>query len=158
MQTKSLVSEANAEFLESGLSITVACRDADLEPEGGLAWAASVHEEADRLTLYLYEAAGRDLLKHLESQPAIAILFDQPMTHRACQVKGTFLSSRPARADERAEVERQVEGFILQLEGIGIPRAMCAGWLTWPCLAFDVRIEQLFEQTPGPGTGGPLKP
>ena len=35
---------------------------------------------------------------------------------------------------------------------IGIPRAMSASAETWPCIALDIRVTQVFEQTPGPGT------
>jgi hypothetical protein len=52
---------------------------------------------------------------------------------------------------------RQVEGFATDLEQIGFPRAMTAGWKAWPCMALEVHVSQLFEQTPGPGTGEPLR-
>jgi hypothetical protein len=156
VKTELRVSEATARFLEAGRSITVATRDDALEPDGAPAWAARVHDDGGHLTLFLHEEAARGMLRNLEAHPEIAILFDQPSASRACQVKGTFLSSRRARAAERALVERQVEGLLRELEAIGIPRAMTTAWRTWPCLALDVRIERLFEQTPGPGAGEPL--
>jgi hypothetical protein len=155
--TPTPLSPALARFLESGLSITVATRDGDLVPDGAVGWAARVHEDAAGLTLFLFEDAGRAMLKNLEHHPEIAILFDQPSRSRACQVKGTFTGSRRAKPDERTIVDAQVEGFARELEAIGIPRAMTADLRTWPCLAFDVRVENVFEQTPGPGAGEPLK-
>ena len=157
MQTELVLSEAMSSFLESGMSITVATRDGNLAPDGAPAWAARVHEDATGLTLFLYEEAGRRMLRNLEAHPGIAILFDRPSQTRACQVKGMFLSSRKARAAERAEVERQFDALAADLEAIGIPRAMTAAWKHWPCLAFDVRVTALFEQTPGPGAGEPLR-
>jgi hypothetical protein len=72
-------------------------------------------------------------------------------------VKGVYLSSRRARVAERPEIDRQLEAFITDLEAIGIPRTMMTGWKTWPCTALEVRVTELFEQTPGPGTGEPLR-
>ena len=95
--------------------------------------------------------------KETDKLRQIALDCDLPTTHRACQVKGRFVSSRPARKAERAEVERQVQAFTADLEAIGIPRAMTAVWKTWPCTALELRVTQLFEQTPGPGTGEPLR-
>lgn len=146
-----------AEFLESGLAIVVGVRDGDRNPEGAAAWAVEVDEERGLLTVYLHEIAAAELLRHLRSHPEIAINLDQPTSHRACQAKGVFVGSRPARDDERELVERQVEGFRKDLAEIGFPRALTAAWQTWPCTALEVRVTQLFEQTPGPGTGGPLK-
>lgn len=144
-------------FIESGLSVVVATRDADLQPNGAVAWAVRVHDGGTRLTVYLHELAAREMLANLERFPAIAINFDLPTSHRACQVKGSYVAARPATDDERPLVERQVDGFSSDLEGVGIPREMETGWQAWPCWALEVEVTQLFEQTPGPGTGGPLR-
>ena len=157
VETDARIPDELAKFLESGLSITVATRDGELQPDGAVAWAARVHDDRDRLTVFLYEEAAREMLRNLKSYPQIAIDFDRPTSHRACQVKGRYLGSRRARATERSEVERQVESFASDLEAIGIPRAMTAGWKTWPCTALELRVTELFEQTPGPGAGAPLR-
>jgi hypothetical protein len=152
-----MITEELAQFLESGLAIMVSTRDAELQPDGTWAWATCVHADRRRLTVFLYDEAARQMLRNLEAYPEIALAFDAPTTHRACQVKGLYVSSRPGEPAERAVVERQVDGFFAQLEAIGIPRAMTTGWTTWPCTALEVRVTQLFEQTPGPGTGEPLR-
>jgi hypothetical protein len=157
MPAEFVLSPAIASFLEAGRSLTVASRDADLRPEGANAWAVKVHPDRTGLTVYLHEASGRRLLANLSKSPEIAILVDQPSLHRACQVKGTFLSSRKARAGERPEIERQIYGLAGELERIGVPGALLQGWETWPCVAFEVRVSALFEQTPGPGAGEPLR-
>jgi hypothetical protein len=146
-----------AAFLESGVSIVVATRDGELSPDGAAGMAVRVHADRSHLTVFLYEEAARRVLRNLKSHPEIALDLDLPTTHRACQVKGLYVSSRRAKAAERAEVERQGEAFAADLEAIGIPRVMLAGWKTWPCTAIEVRVTQLFEQTPGPGAGEPLR-
>jgi hypothetical protein len=154
---KPLIPDDLASFLQSGLSINVATRDEELQPEGAVAWAARVDEDHSHLTVFLYEKSAKALLKNLKAHPEIALVFDKPTTHRACQLKGRFVSTRRGKTAERAEVQRQVDGLITDLEGIGIPRAMVAGWKIWPCVAIQLRVTQLFEQTPGPGTGEPLQ-
>ncbi len=145
-----------AAFLESGLSITAGTRDADLWPDGTRAYALQVHEDREHLTAYFHAKAAPALLENLAACPLIALSVDQPSDSRACQIKGSVTGSRRARAAERALVERQIDGFLAQLETIGIPRAMTAGWRFWPCVAVDLRITHLFEATPGPGAGDPL--
>jgi hypothetical protein len=105
----------------------------------------------------MYEQAAREMLRNLESHPEIAIDLDLPTSHRACQVKGRYRSWRQAHAAERAIVERQVEGFANDLEAIGIPGTIRAAWATWPCIALEVEVTELYEQTPGPGAGEPLR-
>ena len=152
-----VIPEELGAFLESGLAIVVATRNSDLEPDGAAALAVRVHENRATLTVFFFHEAATEVLRNLESHPEIALDLDLPTTHRACQVKGLYLSSRPAREEERPEIERQVEGFVADLEAIGIPRAMMAGWVLWPCTALEVRVTELFEQTPGPGAGEPLR-
>jgi hypothetical protein len=96
-------------------------------------------------------------VRNLESQPLIAIDLDLPTSHRACQIKGLYLSSRRARVAERELIERQVEAFAADLEQIGIPRQATSGWKAWPCIALELRVTELYEQTPGPGAGEPLR-
>lgn len=153
---KRLISDEMAAFLESGLAMVVATRDGDLRPDGTSAWAVRVHEDGIHLTLFLYEEAAERAMRNLKEHPQIAIDLDHPSTHRACQLKGEVVASRPARDDERPEIERQLEALSAILDTIGIPPAAFSGWLNWPCVAFEVRATALFEQTPGPGTGGPL--
>jgi hypothetical protein len=154
---KRLISKEIAEFIESGVAIVVGTRNGDLAPDGAAAWAARVAPDGVRVTVYLYEEAGHAALRNLRSYPEIALDIDSPITHRACQIKGLFVSSRIATEAERPLVERQIDDFGTELETIGIPRAMTEGWKTWPCLALEIRATQLFEQTPGPGTGEPLR-
>ena len=151
------ISDELAAFLESGLSINIGTRDNELEPDGVIAWAVRVHDDREQLTIYLHKAAADAMVRNLRVHPQIAVLFERPTSHRGCQVKGSFVSTRAARAAERAEVEKQIDGFCADLEGIGIPRALASGYQIWPCSAIRMRATELFEQTPGPGAGEPLQ-
>jgi hypothetical protein len=151
------ISAELAAYLEAGVSITVGTRDGALNPDGARAWAVRVDADRVHLTVFVHAGAAPALLRNLEAHPEIALAFDRPIDNRACQVKGRFETSRRARADERAMVERQADGFLAQLETIGIPRALTAGWMVWPAVAIRLRVTELFEQTPGPGAGEPLR-
>lgn len=157
MATKPLISDELANFLHSGLAIMAATRDGALQPDGAWAWAARVHEDRAHLTVYFNAKDAPGLLRNLEAHPEIALACDLPSSHRACQVKGRFTASRRARPAERAEIERQAKAFVVDLERIGIPQAMTDGWKCWPSVAIELRVTQLFEQTPGPGTGEPMR-
>jgi hypothetical protein len=154
---KPLFSDELVAFIESGLSINVGSRDSELEPDGVVAWAARVHDDRTQLTIYLHKQAAEAMVRNLRVHPEFAVLLERPTTHRGCQVKGRFISTRPAKPSERAVVERQAESFCADLEGIGIPRALSSCAEIWPCAAIQMRATELFEQTPGPGAGEPLR-
>ena len=83
-------------------------------------------------------------------------MFARPEDDRACQVKGTFVSARPAADDEEALVRGQFEGFLRQLEFIGRPGESTRVWRVWPAIAVRLRVTAVFDQTPGPKAGAVL--
>lgn len=142
-----------ASFLEEGLSIHIGTRDASLRPEGARAAAVKVDPDGMHLVTYVPEVAFSRLRPQLESNGYAAVGFGRPVDDRACQVKGSVVGIRPATEDERELVARQWEGFMRQLEMIGIARAVAAGWASWPAVAVTVKVTSVFEQTPGPQAG-----
>lgn len=147
------LSEELAAFLESGLSIHVATRDAGLAPHGATAWAVTVDPDRQHLVVYVHEMESPQVLADLRANGELAVGFGRPTDDRACQLKGTFVAADPAPERVRALVERQADGFRHELEQVGIPRALTQGSSTWPCVAIRMRVRDVFVQTPGPGAG-----
>lgn len=145
-----------ASFLEEGLGIHLGTCSPGLAPHGARAIAVKVEPDGTHLTVYLAAVAATRLLPDLESNGRAAVSFARPIDDRACQVKGDFDGVRDVEPAERAFVGAQWQGFLRNLERIGIPGAMTAKWTTWPAVAIRLRVTALFEQTPGPGTGAPL--
>ena len=145
-----------AAFLESGISVHIGTRSARLEPNGARGVAVKVGKDGRSITVYVSKKAADSILPDLEANAMVALGFGRPSDDRACQLKGTMVSVRPARADERSLVERQWDGFLNELGIIGIQREATFGWSTWPAIAIRCRVDALFNQTPGPGTGAPM--
>jgi hypothetical protein len=145
-------------FLEGGVCIHIGSRTAALEPNGARVTAVRVEDDLLHLLVYLPEVAAGRVLPDLQANSAAAVVFARPVDDRACQIKGIFAGSRPARDDERSFVEQQWDGFLGNLEKIGIPRVGASGWLTWPSVVIRMRATTIFEQTPGPQAGALLVP
>lgn len=145
-----------AAFLQEGLGIHLGTRNGQLEPNGARAAAVGIDDDGLHLVVYLADAAAGRLLPDLRSSGEAAVVFARPTDDRSCQVKGRFVSARPARAHERAFVLAQWDGFLQNLERIGIPRAVAEGWIAWPAVAVLLRATAVFDQTPGPSAGDPL--
>jgi hypothetical protein len=145
-----------AAFLEEGIAIQLATRNERLEPNGTRVVAASVDPTGTYVTAYVPEAAATHVLPDLESNGQAAIVFARPPDERACQLKGVFVGARAATADEREMVMAQRDRWLDRLASIGLARATFASWSPWPCVAIQVRVHAIFNQTPGPGTGGRL--
>jgi len=143
-------------FLEDAVGIHLGTRNQELEPNGVRAVAAAVEEGGSHLVVYVARVAAERVLHDLEANGQVAVSFGRPVDERACQVKGVFEGARDAREDEKARVMAQWDSFRDNLEQIGIVRLTYGAWVTWPCVAIRLKVTALFNQTPGPGTGGPL--
>ena len=151
-----MIPDEVAQFLQQGLSIHVATRDAQMAPLGARALAVRVHENGRRLTVYVAEAAAERLRAALDASRQAAVNVGRPVDDRACQVKGVLEGMQPADATDRRLIESQWRGFLDQLTLVGIAPDAVAAWVTWPALAIELRVTAVFEQTPGPLAGTAL--
>ena len=145
-----------ASFLEEGIFISLAAGNERLEPAGARGVAAAVEPDGTHLVVFVPTLGAPGILPNMESSGQAAVCFARPPDERACQIKGAFAGSRPARDDERAMVQQQWNRWLDRLTTIGMERATFEHWPSWPCVAIRVRVNAIFNQTPGPGAGAPL--
>jgi hypothetical protein len=145
-----------AAFLQEGVGIYIGTRNAALEPNGARALAALVGPGGLELVVYLADVAATRLMPDLDSNGQAAVTFGRPVDERTIQVKGTFVSARQARDDERPALDAQWENFTRSLETIGVARNARSAWPRWPAIAIALKPTALFEQTPGPSAGSQL--
>lgn len=148
-----MIDEALAAFLQQGVAINIGTRNARLEPHAAYVGAAVVEPGGRHLTVFVPTVGAAPVLADLDANGQAAIVFARPEDDRACQVKGTFVEARPATADERVEVMRQFDGFMHQLQVIGMPGESTRPWIVWPATAVRLRVTAIFDQTPGPNAG-----
>lgn len=145
-----------ASFFEQGVGIHIGTRNERLHPNGARAIAAKVEAAGSQLVVYVSEIATSRLRNDLESNGQAAVVFGRPEDERSCQVKGVMIDMRPATDDEQPMLLKQWDGFLSQLEKIGIPRVSSANWTTWPAVAVRLKVTTIFEQTPGPQAGAQI--
>lgn len=151
-----MLSEQLAQFLEEGLSTHIASRNERLEPNAARVAALVAGDDGRHLVAYVPTAGAALVLPDLRANGQAAIVSARPPDERGCQVKGSFVDAWEATEAERAIVTVQWERFRDRLEAIGFPRLATDSWVIWPCMAIRVRVQALFDQTPGPGAGARL--
>jgi hypothetical protein len=151
-----VISPELAAFLEGGNSIYLGTRDRDLVPHGTRLWGARIGADGRALTVYLPEAAAARPLANLRDNGQAAVAFARPTTHQACQVKGTFAGACQGTEGDRDRVGRYREAFFADLLAVGFSRELLERWQGWPCLAIEIHVTRLYDQTPGPRAGRPL--
>jgi hypothetical protein len=144
------------EFLEQGLAIHIGTRNERLQPNGGRVTAVRVEDEGRHIVAFIPKAAHPGVLDDLQGNGQAALSCTRPADDRAVQVKGEFVSVRDADPAEEKFAIAQWEGFLKQLDLIGLPGASTGTWTMWPCVAVKIRVTALFSQTPGPDAGAVL--
>ena len=143
------------DFVESGVSILVGTRNAQLRPIGTRAMGART--KGDRVTIFVPTITSERTLANLRDNGAIAVTFTRPSDHLSIQLKGRFVSSREASAEDLLLQQQYRAAFMEQLYVVGVARAASKQYAYTPAIAIDFDVDSVFQQTPGPGAGACLR-
>jgi len=139
--------------LEPGLAVLVGTVDAHGVPSTcrGIALASDTNLET--VTVYVPVATSQDVIRNVALTKRIAVGACHPVSHRATQLKGMAIDARLAREDEAAYLRERLEAFADVLDSIGVPRRLTRSVAHWPAFAVTMKVDQVFDQTPGPNAG-----
>ena len=153
-----ILDEDTRRFMRGQVSIIAAAADAKLN--GSLVRALGCRVEQDDVSLFLAADQSARLLDDLRSGSGVAVVFTQPSTHRAVQLKSRDLRLGRLEAGDQAIIDAYRRGFVAELELIGLA-AELAETILWPGAApivtLHFRVAEAFLQTPGPNAGQPLE-
>jgi len=143
-------------FLRGGNSLSVGTRDAQLLPECARAVGLRVWDDRRHVSLFVPEGPGRRTLENLRDNGRVAIAVSHPPDHRSLQIKGQLLSLSPVGAEDAKFVSAYVRQLAQVLDLLGLPSHIVERVNHAPCQRADLRVEELYQQTPGPGAGSVL--
>lgn len=143
--------------LEPGLSILVGTADADGAPSCCRGIAIQSLDEFETVTVFLPVATSQDIIHNVAMTRQLAVVATHPRDNFATQFKGATLEARLAREEEAAFVRSWLDAFADILDRIGVPRRLTHRVAVWPAFAVTMRVEQVFDQTPGPKAGSRVK-
>lgn len=152
-----ILSAESAAFLGSGVSMLVGTRNAANRPTALRASGVRVHEDRAGFDVFLGRGASARVAQDLAEVPRIAVTASRPCDYRTFQIKGAVRRVREGREDERVVTEEYLARFAALIEEIGMPRIVTTHIRAWPALVVEVEIEAIFDQTPGPNAGVPLR-
>jgi hypothetical protein len=145
-----MLSEDVAAFLQSGVAIMLATTDGHL-PELVRACGAVVDPDRTTVTLYVPDSIGARSLESLEKHRRLAAVFTRPCDYMSLQIKGRYLGSRKTGSVDRELQRRYREEFFQAVRDVGLVRP--ERMIFASNLAIELRVEEIFDQTPGPRAG-----
>ena len=146
-------------LMVKGVSVIVSAGGLDLHPSLMRAMGSAVAPDGSCITVYLSRSQSVQLLQDIASTRRLAVVFTQPHSHRALQLKGTLREIRAAGVSDQLALEHYLASMVQELAligyGAGYTRAMfrCA---IDDLVAVSFTPQQAFDQTPGPHAGTAL--
>lgn len=155
MGTGYRLSHELTEFLESGVSIILATRDARLVPAIARVMALAADGPSGIRFVLNERGAGR-CVQNLRANHAASVCVADPQGYRSVQLKGSCVAIEGMDSDMRARSELWRDLFAERCARFGVTPAQVRNlWLDGDCLV-RVRVHEVFEQTPGDGAGASI--
>lgn len=147
-----------AAFVESGLSIILGVVGPDHRAQTGRALAARVLP-GGRLRLICAEEGNATVLATARAGGPIAATLSAPLSHRTLQIKGLTCRLEPIEPEDEGATRFQTDAFAAVLGAIGYPPVFVRAFSDYrssPLFVLGLPVQEMFEQTPGPGAGRAL--
>ena len=142
----------------TGVTVIVGSADAKGLPAGCRGIAIRADPAAlTTATVYVPVATSRDLVANAATTRRLAVAITNPLDHTSIQLKGTVTQVRLAEESEASFVQSGLDGFADSLAVIGVPRRLVRALNHWPAFALEMKVDEIFDQTPGPKAGTTLR-
>jgi hypothetical protein len=152
-----LIDPLLAAFMQSGVAMVIASRDADNVPSIVRGGGCRVAADGLRVTIFIAtEQAGRVLDDIRATGSIAAVMVETTSSYECYQIKGILAQLVPLTADDPARIRNYRQAFFQNITNTGLPPTVSAGILPEPPDAFigvEFTPTEVFRQTPGPGAG-----
>ncbi len=156
---KPLLDAETIEFITRRVSMAIAGRNADNVPSSARGCGCRVAADGRLVTVFVARPQTAALLRDIEANGAIAVVFSRPTTHRTMQFKGCNAQVLPLAPGDVQLVTAFTGSFVVELAPLGhaapfVHAVLGARPEDLAAIAFTP--SDGFAQTPGPGAGAPL--
>lgn len=140
-----------------GVSVIVGSVDAQGNPSCCRAVGLRTDDDLATVTVFVPVATSADTMANVSATKRVAVVTTHPISHCATQLKGVVQRTRAAREDEESFIVEHFAGFGGVLNTIGVPLRVTRSVNQWPAFALEMRVDEIYEQSPGPKAGTRLR-
>ncbi len=142
-----------AAITASGGGLVVGTVSADGEPRAVRAWSAVLRSEADARLRVVMSADDTVSVENL-ANGRVAVTIADVRTFHSLQLKGPVVSTEEATPEDLEEMRIQSDTFLTAVhETDGNPLEGLRRMLPHEVVVFEMLVEDVYDQTPGPEAG-----
>jgi len=146
----------------SGIAVIVGTCDGNCVPELSRAWGVRVSGSEGALDVCIYARQGRRTLANLAENSQATVTIVSPSTYRSFQIKGHAVRTAAADQEDAKRVDDHKRAFVEEVALVGLSGEKAALLYqsemedSTDLMTIRIRVDALFDQTPGPGAGARL--
>ena len=148
-----MVLEKLVDFIHSPTFMFVGTRDEKLCPSFNRVFGAIVNQDRETITFFVPEILSEKMLRNLKDNGRIALTIVEMPSHETYQFKGAYISERESNDKETALQDVYCNQMISLMQKLGTHEEYWEGLVYKPSVAVTFRVEDIFNQTPGPRAG-----
>ena len=148
-----MIPENLVEFIHGNTFMHIGARNEKLQTTASRVLGAKVNPDGDSFTCYIPKAVTDKLVSNLEACSETAVTMSTIPSHEAYQFKGTCTSIREADDGELAQAQAYLDKMVAFTSQFGIPEDFFRAFVVDPSIAVTLKVEEIYDQTPGPGVG-----
>lgn len=152
-----MLSPETATLLEGGYALIVGTASIRNEPHASRGWGITVVSRDPPSVRLLLDGDDAVAIDHLSTSTKIAVTGGNVRTLHSIQFKGTVGALEPATEEDRTRAARYSDDFFGEVANVdGTPRELLDRLTPRDLVACIVHIDELYDQTPGPGAGAAM--
>ena len=136
-------------------SLMLGTRNNDLQPALQRAFGVKAADDFSQISFFIPKALSEKTLANLKANGRAAGTAVDAATHQTLQFKGEFVSSHDCTESDMQEFYANMTGFGALIEQFYGPEGLekMQAFNILPLVSINFKIQDIFNQTPGPGTG-----
>jgi len=143
------------QFIEGPQGMSMGTRDSNMVPEYTRVLGAWI-TDSGTLKVQIAKIPADRALSNLDDNGQIAITMANPPSFECYQLKGKFLGYSDSTEEDRERLNRYLEIFDVEVQGLGVPAGAIFSWPNSPSVVIEIEVQEIFDQTPKIGAGNSI--
>ncbi len=150
----SIITPKLKSFIEGPQGISLGTRDRNLKPEYCRVLGALVMEN-DIVKIFVAKLVSDQSIKNIDDNKLVSITLCS-LSYECYQFKGKCVHYEDSDNEDQGRVEKYMTEFNECLVKVGTKDGLVYKWPTKPCITIEMKVEEIFDQTPKIGAGNKI--
>jgi len=130
-------------------------RDRNLKPEYCRVLGALVMEN-DIVKIFVAKLVSEQSIKNIDDNKLVSITLCHLFSYECYQFKGKCVHYEDSDNEDQGRVEKYMKDFNECIVKIGTKDGVIYKWPIKPCMTIEMKVEELYDQTPKIGAGSKI--